>query len=180
MSLPAVLLLAGVLAAGSVTGGVAQPSTGPCDGPDGNPWVSALRDRVLAYNGLARYAVERHGTALTCEGAVTAEFDGNQFGMVRLRFAGDVTLTVETMPPEASVVMLRSVSGFEDADAVRHALRDYVSGAGIAVDWTTPEETEENGERVLTFWDPTPGLNGSASLIYRGDVLVAIRFSMAL
>jgi hypothetical protein len=33
---------------------------------------------------------------------------------------------------------------------------------------------------VETFRDPDPGLNASASHVYSGDSLIALRFSMAL
>jgi len=156
-------------------------ASAPCDGPGAHPWVTGLRDRVIAFNQMATYAIERHGAPVSCEGAVTAEFDGAQFGTLGLRFAGGMTLTVETMPPEAQIIILRSNSGFDDEVTARSVLESYAESFGLSVDWTTPtEETTEDSERVQSFWDPTAGLNGSASLVVAGGTLVALRFSAAL
>ncbi len=83
-------------------------------------------------------------------------------------------------PPESSVSTLRASSGFGDEGLVRRALRQYTSDIGLAIDWTTPEISMEGAEVVHVLWDPEPGLNASASLIFaRGDLL-AVRVSMAL
>lgn len=156
--------------------GSARP---PCEGPEADPWVTELRNRVLSGDRLAAYAVERYGPPRRCEGAVTAEFDGAKFGSVRLDFADGVTFTVETQPPEASIVVLRAISGLGAAAAVRRVLEAYSAGLGLRIDWTVPAESRDGDERVQSFWDPEPGVNGSASLIFLGDTLVAVRVSMA-
>jgi hypothetical protein len=60
------------------------------------------------------------------------------------------------------------------------ARRETAAGIGLSIDWSTPEITSEAGEEVHTFWDPEPGLNASASLIYVGGVLMGVRLGMAL
>lgn len=153
----------------------------PCDGADTDPFVGELRDRVLAYSGLAAHAVERHGPVVACIGAVTDDFDGMRFGEVTLRFEDGVELQVATQPPESSVAELRAPDGFADPEATIAALRLYAEGIGLRVDWSTPEiEAGPDGERIEWYWDPDPGLNASASLVYATGRLVAIRLSMAL
>ncbi len=152
----------------------------PCDGPGVDPWVAGLRDRVLSSDMLANYAAKLYGPSVSCEGAVTSEFDGAKFGTVRLGFSQGVTFTAETMPPETSIVTVRSPAGFENEASARKALGAYCASVGLRIDWTAPNETTEGEERVQRFWDPDPGVNGSASLYFREGVLVAIRFSMAL
>lgn len=153
----------------------------PCDDPLADAWVRDARDRVLSFDGLVRYAVERYGEPTTCEGAVTTEFDGMLFGTLRLTFAGGAIFEMETMPPEASVVTLQRPEGFDDASGLREAFVRYVNDIGVEVDWTaTPEITEQDGRRTEQYWDPDTGLNASASLVFEGDRLVAVRFSMAL
>lgn len=151
-----------------------------CDGPRADAWVADFRDRVLAHDRLAHFAVLHHGQPTACEGEVTSEFDGARFGVVVLTFSGGVTLEVETMPPEASITTLRAPSGFPDETGVREALQDHANGIGLAIDWTTPEVGSEGAEVVHAFRDPDPGLNASASLIYLDGELVAVRLSMAL
>ena len=129
---------------------------------------------------LANYAVKLYGPPLSCEGTVTSEFDGSKFGMVRLGFSKGVTFTVETLPPETSIITLRCPAGFDDQASARRALAAYSSSVGLRIDWTAPTETKEGGERIQSFWDPDPGVNGSTSLVFSGDTLVALRFSMAL
>ena len=152
----------------------------PCDAPDADPWIGDLRESVVGYDGLARFALERYGIPVACEGAVTDEFDGAKFGHVVLRFAGDIALEVRTMPPETSVWTLRAPAGFGDEGAVRRALEEHASGIGLAIDWATPQVRTEGDELVHAFWDPDEGLNASASLIFSGGRLVAVRVSMAL
>ena len=111
---------------------------------------------------------------------MTTEFDGAKFGTLLLGFAEGVTFEVRTMPPESSVSTLSASSGFGDESLVREALRRYSTEIGLAIDWTTPEVTMEGDEVVHAFWDPEPGLNASASLIFAEDILVAVRVSVAL
>ncbi|MDH4351576.1 MAG: hypothetical protein OEY20_09145 [Gemmatimonadota bacterium] len=152
----------------------------PCDGPDVDPWVGELRDRVLTYNGLARVAVERYGVPITCEGAVTTEFDGMRFGFVHLRFREGVRLRVETMPPETSVVLLQAASGFDDAPFVIEALHQYARDVGVAIDWQAPHTSIDGDRRVETYQDPEPGLNASASLRFVEGRLMAVEFGLAI
>ena len=151
-----------------------------CEGPGVDPWVGDLRDRVTAYNSLAHFAREQYGEPLACAGSVTTEFDGAKFGIVLLTFPGGVTLEVETMPPETSLVTLTHPAGFGDGVAVKEAVRAHTAGIGLAVDWEAPEESMEGDQVVRRFWDPDPGLNASASLYYSGGTLMAVRVSMAL
>jgi hypothetical protein len=152
----------------------------PCEGPGADPWVVDFRDRVLAYSSLAAFAAATHGPPVSCQGAITMEFDGANYGSLELAYAGGVTLTVETQPIETSIVTLRSEPGFADPAAVRAALRAYTEGIGVAIDWDSPDITTEGPESVETFWDPEAGLNASASLLNSDGRLVAVRFSMAL
>ncbi len=164
-----------VEAVGAQEGGSAK-----CDGPDVDPWLSDLRDRVMSYGGLVHFAVRQYGAPTACEGAATTDFDGAKFGNLRLSFVEGVTFEVQTMPPESSVSTLRASSGFGDESLVRQALRQHTTDIGLAIDWTAPEVTMEGAELVHVFWDSDPGLNASASLIFAKGKLVAVRVSMAL
>jgi hypothetical protein len=151
-----------------------------CDEPDADPWVTELRDRVLAFDALVGFAVQAYGAPLHCEGAVSAEFDGTKFGSMQLSFSEEASFRVETLPPETSVVTLSAPSGFTDEVAARQVLQVYAEDIGVEIDWTVPGITTEGAEQVESFRDPDPGLNASASHFYSGDSLVALRFSMAL
>lgn len=151
-----------------------------CDDPDADPWVAQLRDRMISFNLLVAHAIELNGSPLTCEGAVTSEFDGAKYGTLTLGFDHGMTFVVETMPPETSIVTLRTGSGFDDEVSARRLLETYSAGVGVDIDWESATETAEGEELVSSYWDPDPGLNASASLIFLDDTLVAIRFSMAL
>ena len=155
----------------------AQPS---CDDPDADIWVKDMHERVESFDLLARYATERFGPPQTCHGSVTSEFDGMKFGFLRLGYRGGATFEVETVPPEGSMVTLRAASGLGDIAFAREALEDYAFNIGLEVDWDTPSETMEGGERIQSFHDSDSGLNARASLIFREDLLVAVRLSMAL
>ena len=151
-----------------------------CDGPDLDPWVRELGSRVESHDGLARFAEDRYGPPVTCEGVVTTEFDGMKFGRVLLTYAGGVELSVETMPPEASIVILSAGSGFSAEGPVVEALRTYAAGVGLQLDWANPEVTTTGGEVTETFWDAESGLNASASVVRRSGVLHSVRLAMAL
>lgn len=169
--------VAEIPAGAGLPGGPAEP----CDGPGVDPWIGELRDRVLSYNGLALWAVEAYGAPRSCDGAVTDEFDGAKFGAVTLGFADGVALTVQTMPPEVSIVSLRAPDGFADESAVLQSLRAYAAARGLSIDWDAPPETSVDGdESTATYWDPEVGLNGSASVVTVDSVLVEVRVSMAL
>lgn len=152
----------------------------PCDGPDTDPWVKELRDRVLSFDELVAFAVAVYGAPLHCEGEVGSEFDGMKFGSVRLDFSEGASFEVETLPPESSVVSLSAPSGFVDEVLARQVLQVYTERIGVEIDWTAPETIDQGEKRVETFWDPDPGLNASASLVYAAGTLVELRFSLAL
>lgn len=166
------------LACAMVGGGASAAGQLPCDGPD--PWVVDFRDRVLAYNGLAAFAVAEYGAPVSCEGRVTTEFDGRPYGQLMVGFPGGVSLVVETQPIETSIVTLRDPGGFDDPGAAEDALRAYAEGVGVSIDWSRPERSTEGGASVESFWDPEPGLNAAASLVTSEGRLVAVRFSMTL
>ncbi|GMV03936.1 MAG: hypothetical protein AMXMBFR53_02180 [Gemmatimonadota bacterium] len=154
-------------------------ASAPCEGPGVDPWLAGLHQRVTADDGLALFAARAYGEPTACEGGVTAEFDGLEFGRMTLTYPGGITLEVETFPPESSVVTLRAPLGFADADVIRGVLRDYVARIGLSVDWSTPTVTTEGADTVHTFHDPLPGLNASASLFLRDGGIVGVRVSMA-
>ena len=152
----------------------------PCDDPELDPWVAALHERVVRFNGLAEFAIGTWGELTACSGEVTTEFDGVRYGRLRLTFEGGATLEVETQPIETSIVALRSPAGFPDPIAAESALRAYAAGVGVSIDWGRPERLEEGALRSATYRDPEPGLNASAVLVTTEDRLVEVRFSLAL
>ncbi len=171
----------GLLAAVLLT--AAAPVSGqavPCDAAGADPWVVSLRDRVLRFDDLAAFAVEKWGDPVGCEGEVTMDFDGARYGVLRLDFEDGVALSVETQPIETSIVTLGRTAGFADPEAVAAALRSYTTEVGVSIDWEDPETLTQGEEESQVFRDPTPGLNASAALVTRGGMLVRVRFSMAL
>jgi hypothetical protein len=182
LGVPTVLLALLVLAAPTDAFARGEPTAAePCEGPGALPWAIDFRDRMLAYDGLTGFAVEEYGAPVACEGTITDEFDGAVFGTLLLTFSGGVTVESETFPPESNVTMLRSATGFADEAALREVVRAYAAGIGLRIDWSTdPEVTLEGDERVERYWDPDPGLNASASLVFRGGALVAVGVGMAL
>ena len=126
-----------------------------CDGPDGDLWVRELRERVLRFDDLAAFAVELYGTPLTCEGVVTAEFDGMKFGSLRLGFPEGATFQVETQPPEASMATLRAPSGFADEEVARMT-QQVKEGAAKP----KPKIAFEEGENVRVTSGPFANFSG--------------------
>lgn len=159
-----------------VPGAAAQP----CDGAEAAPWVTRTRHYVVSYDQLARIAVKRYGPPLSCEGKVTSEFDGEQFGVVRFRFKGGATFSMETQPPETSIASLSDSTGLSDEMALRDTLRSYTDQIGLDIDWSKPIISTEGIERTETSWDPDDGMNASARLVFRRDTLVSVRVSLAL
>ena len=151
-----------------------------CESPMADSWTKARRDGLLARNELVGYAAELYGPPESCEGAVDAEFDGQEFGTLNLGFSEGVTFRLQTMPPESGTVTLRVPPGFEDEETAKGVLRTHSARVGVEIDWTIPEVTMEGAERVTSFWDPDQGLNARASFIYLDGKLVGLRFSLAL
>jgi len=56
----------------------------------------------------------------------------------------------------------------------------YARGVGARIDWSKPSPDGAGGDdRVVTFWDPSHGLNAGADLRYQGGKLVAIGLHLA-
>lgn len=151
----------------------------PCDDPSTEPWVAQTVERVRTYDDLLAFAVARFGEPTECEGAVTSEFDGSHFGLVRFDFAGGQTFALETTPPAVSIVTLGAVRGFDDSEGVVEAVRQYAAGRGLSIDWDEPEPGSSDEGETEQFWDPDPGLNASVTLTRVDGRLVAVRVSMA-
>lgn len=164
-----------------------RPDTAPtmasgatCDGASADPLVTELRDR-LERGELARFAGDHFGARTACEGLVTTEFDGRTFGIVRLTYPQGVSLSLETMPPETSIVVLTRPDGFDADDRAIAALRRHAKDIGLRIDWEAPPEQTVDGDKTIhTFWDPDSGLNASASVVRVGESLRSLRLSMAL
>ena len=152
----------------------------PCDGPGADPWVAQLRDRILNFNDLAVHAIGRYGPPSTCDGSVNDNFDGAKFGVVTLSFGDDVSLTVETFPPEASIVSFSDTSGFDDEREMRELLLAYTDDVGLRVDWSIPDVRRGEGTRVETYFDAHPGMNASVALHYTDGALTQIEVKLAL
>jgi hypothetical protein len=129
---------------------------------------------------MADWAVERLGAPRSCEAAVTTTFEGAKFGWLQFAFKDGGTLAVETLPPETSRVLLSLATGFKSEEEGRELLERYAGNIGFAIEWSDPEERDESGKRVLTYWVGDPGHNAGASLVYVENRLTAIGFSMAL
>lgn len=151
----------------------------PCGGWDADSWVIQEAERVRNNDGLFRFSVTEFGQPIVCEGIVTDEFDGAKFGRVTFRFLGDVTFERETMPPSVIIVTLRGGAGFSDPAKVQEALRSYTSAYGLSIVWEAPERSVDGDMITEQFWDPDPGLNGSASLTWSSGALMSVRVSQA-
>lgn len=174
------LLPTPIMTAIGMFAGLLQAAAQPCDAPDAPAWIAHTQSFVLKYDQLAGFAVEHFGPPTSCEGKVTGEFDGTDFGMVRLRFPGGATFEMETQPPEASVASLTDSSGFDDETAVRDVLKKYTDEIGLEIDWSDTTFSAEGTERSETYWDPDDGMNASAGLVFRRDTLISVRVSLAL
>ena len=162
--------------------GTALPGSGwpgPCEGPDADAWVVEAGERARSYDGLLRFSIEEFGPPVECDGKVTDEFDGGEFGMVLFRFSAGTTFEIETMPPSVGIVTLRHPVGFDDPAKVLEAVRRYATGLGLSIDWEDPERSSEGQERTERYWDPDPGLNASVSLTWSAGSLLAVRVSLA-
>lgn len=166
-----------VTAAAAVTPAEVQD---PCEATGTDPWVVGLRDRILNFNELAAHAVRRYGPPSACDGSVTDDYNGAKFGIVTLSFGDDVTLSVETFPPEASIVSFSDASGFDDERAMRELLLAYTADVGLRVDWSLPDVRRGEGTRVETYFDAHPGMNASVALHYTAGALTQIRVTLAL
>lgn len=151
----------------------------PCDTPETDPWVRALRARILSFDALAHYAIQLYGPPEACEGSVSLELEGEKFGVLHLDFSGSASLRIETMPPEASVLMFSVEVGFEDEAAARGLLESYALSRGLDIDWSNPTVEGDSRTRVETFWDPQPGVNGSVTLHFVEEILVGLGLSLA-
>jgi hypothetical protein len=151
-----------------------------CKGEAEDAWLSDWRERFLHRNLLVEWATNRLGAPNACEAKVTSRFDGEKFGRLHFAFEDGSTLEVRTWPPETSHVTLALAAGFQSEEEGRQLLESYVRKTGFVLDWSEPEERNENGQRVLTYSVGDPGHNAGASLVYSKNRLTAIRFTMAL
>jgi len=152
----------------------------PCEGEGVDVWVTDMRDRVLARDRLALYAIERYGEPLRCDGTVTSELEGGKFGTLVLGFSEGASYRIEVMPPEAQIVELDVPMGFDVSSSARELMTAYAEEVGVEIDWAAPTARDLGDRREETYWDPDDGLNASVTYTYRAEALIAVRFSLAL
>jgi hypothetical protein len=154
------------------------PAALRCAGEETDARLAQWRARA-AENGLYRYAVEQLGPPTACEGKRRGVEEAD-IGRLRFSFAGGGLFQIETALPESSRVVLEVPAGFADEAGARSALESYAREIGVRIDWSKPsEEAASARERVVTYWDPTPGLNAGADLVYRQGKLVRIALHLA-
>lgn len=144
-----------------------------------DPWLSN-RKKIIEQGQLYRYAVSLFNEPTDYEGKITTTFDGNKFGIVRFSFSGGGELKIETLPPESSITTLRAPSGFPDENDVGSFLKQYLQDIGLKIDWSKPEEQISNDEKIVKFYDPVPGFNATAIMVYKDNKLIEIGVSKAL
>jgi len=151
-----------------------------CNRPDAPPWLARTYDHVMHHDDLASYAIRELGPPTDCSGQVTATFDGNDFGSLRLEFDGGQVFQVDTFPPESSFVTLTDSTGLKDEDEVLETLRRYAAGIGLEIDWSDPVEEIDRDYRNVSFRDPDVGLNASTELVYDDVALISVGLRLAL
>ena len=169
-----------VIALLATTAAAPTPPSRTCEKDSLEPWVAGLHERVMAHDGLAKYAIGRFGSPVSCGGKVTSVFDGMEFGTLDLGFSNGATLQVETQPPEASRVTLSVPSGFPDEEEALQLMRTYVAHVGVEIDWSRPGVTQEGDTRTKRFESPESGTNASVETVFVDGSLIRLRFSMAL
>ncbi|MEZ4240568.1 MAG: hypothetical protein R3F59_31315 [Myxococcota bacterium] len=148
------------------------PTSGACDEATGEG--AAWRDAVVAESGFYGFAAGLWGEPTSCHLAWSE-------GEARLGFAwGEASLTVEHLPPETSVTLLRAPGGFPDAEAARAVLRAEAERVGLPVEWAQAEVQAGDGEQAQVYWATEEGTNLSYREVLQGDVLVGIGESIAL
>lgn len=150
-----------------------------CQKAAGERWLSDWKI-AIEQGEFYRYAVKLFNTPVECQGKITDTFDGNYFGIMQFYFSSGVELKIETFPPESSITTLRVPNGFPDESDTRSFLEQYLRDIGLRIDWTKPEERTANGEKIIEFYDPKPGFNATAIMVYKNKKLIKIGYSIAL
>jgi len=148
---------------------------------DPDPWLEAVAERIRTRDDLFRQLVAGHGAPSSCKGGATQQFDTQTFGSISFEWRDGMTFTVQTFPPESSIIQLALQSGLSDRDSLVRQIQGYLRDRGISIDWATPRTQSTTAGRVLEFASASPGMNAQVTLEYdTKDRLVAIRIALAL
>ena len=142
--------------------------------------LAALAGATRTDDSFYRQLVKWQGPPSACKGSVGK---GEAQGESSLTFTWPDGSTFEqsSLLPETSVVRYSNVHGLARADEITAAFRDYAARQGLHIDWTSPHQETESGERVSRFDDPAPGVNGIARFSYdRQQRLIGVSLSIAL
>ncbi len=151
-----------------------------CEGEDKSSWI---RERRTSQEDdvLFKYGESLFGKLARCDGKITQEFDGQQFGTITFYFGSAGKLSIETQPPESSREILESLAGFSNEAAAIEKLKSHTAKVGLKIDWSKkPEIKKSAGIETHRFWDPDAGLNGQGILTYKNKKLIGIGYSMTL
>lgn len=161
----------------------AGPAACLANSPEAVDWTAQASSRAVTFDVLLADVVAREGRWKACRGELHSLGDqGTGFGRLTYSFASGLTLTIESLPPESSVVTLRREAGLlTEADWVG-MLKRYAAARGVPIDWSRPivvKRTE--GAATLRYEAAETGWNASA-VIERGATgqLTGLSLSVAL
>jgi hypothetical protein len=111
------------------------------------------------------------------------ESEGQDFGSIKYGFPDGSLLSIESLPPETSLVEVKTMKATLDEQAARAFLQKTTAKNGFHIAWTSSpriESDQRTGITRKTYWDPEEGINAGADLIYRDGKLIGIGFHSAL
>lgn len=121
------------------------------------------------------YAVAQLGKPAGCR-VEWETYEGQDFGSIAYRFKDGSQLNYKRMPPEITVIELRSKRSLD----LTKAQLTLEKEGGFPVDWTKPSETRTEGATVIkTFWHPEEGLNLGLDLVFQQGKLTGLGYHSA-
>jgi hypothetical protein len=152
-----------------------------CSNVAKDPWLEAIAERIRTHDSLFRRLVAVHGPPSFCQGRSSQQFEGQSFGSVTFGWRHGLSFSVQTFPPESSIIQLSMRDGFSDKNDLLLQIQDSLEDRGITIDWarsrvrlTTTGWTEE-------FASASTDLNAQVTLDYDTDGRVLlVKISLAL
>ena len=144
-------------------------------------WTKSTVQRVLEHDELLRQVVAVLGSPTACTGEKLVSDEPGEYGTLTLRFRGDASLAVSSLPPESSIVTLMP-GGRRPGHDWLEMVKRYVAQRGVKISWVHPiAESSAGCEKRLRYESLDAGINASVSV--RQDCTLRIQeisFSMAL
>jgi hypothetical protein len=144
-------------------------------------WLESTKYRIQENSTLYRYMVSIYGPPSSYQGNATVVFEDRSFGLIEFKWIDKLIYSVQTLPPESSIIILRFNKGYSDKKKLFQQVQNYIRERGLQINWTKPQIIKNPSSYAENYVSQSTDVN--ANVIYEYNLqglLVSVKITLAL